>query len=440
MDFLNFIKRNSIHFFAIFLAFALLSFATPPMQSPDEGAHFKRAYLLSDGIIIMGNEEGKKSGGTIDSGLDRFVSAATVSDRDDAKDHIKELKSIEWAGSGVYSVAYNTAYNFPMVYLPQAISLAVGKLLGARVYDSYTLARILTFLTTLLILSYSAMINKIPTSVIAILLMPMTIFQLSSPVLDSITISLTVLIMSIYSASKKSSLSPVSFTVILLACFLVATSKANMLPICAVPFLTSVKIKNSIKNLLSFLPVIMAFAWIALALSSTNDGGVHHVGYSQGDVMKHYILHPLETITIIFNTVTDHDLVKFYYRSFLGILGPLTVTLSKNDYPIIAILLIMAVIFTHFTTKRVKVNAPIVIIAIACTGLIFCALLVQWSEFPTTKIDGIQGRYFIPPIIVLLFGISDSNNFSTVKDIVLVPAIFCISLYVTVTSLISFYH
>ena len=53
-------------------------------------------------------------------------------------------------------------------------------------------------------------------------------------------------------------------------------------------------------------------------------------------------------------------------------------------------------------SNKQKIVLGIVIIMII--GLIFCSLYVQWTQIESSEIQGIQGRYFIPimPIILLL--------------------------------------
>jgi hypothetical protein len=41
------LKQSAVVFFAIVILGSILSAIIPPMQSPDEGDHLKRAYLLS---------------------------------------------------------------------------------------------------------------------------------------------------------------------------------------------------------------------------------------------------------------------------------------------------------------------------------------------------------------------------------------------------------
>lgn len=60
-----------------------------------------------------------------------------------------------------------------------------------------------------------------------------------------------------------------------------------------------------------------------------------------------------------------------------------------------------------------------VIVSIVC--LTFLALLVQWSPFPTSTIYGVQGRYFIIPIILFAYSMS---NHELKNGYHLVPVLF----------------
>lgn len=439
MSVTSFLNKNVIFLCAAIFAFMMISFATPPMQSPDEGAHFKRAALLTQGVIVMGHEDGLRSGGHISVGLDNFIRDANGIGNGDASSVEGMLNKYRWEDETRYSIAYNTAYNFPLVYLPQAVSLFIGEALNFRITDTYYLARVITFACSMLILAAAWSIYRFPTPVIALLILPMAMFQIASPVLDSITISLTVLMMCIFCQSRIKEISTGLFFTLAACCFLVSTSKANMLPVCALPFFTRVNIRAAYKYLIAGLPLIMSILWIIIALSNTNDAGVHHPGYSQGDVMKYYIKHPVETLIIVFNTITNATLIDFYYRSFIGVLGPLDVFLSDNHYKLLSLLFVAAIALAILTTRQGGIIYSALVISICSIGLIFCALLVQWTEFPAVKINGIQGRYFICPAIIFLFCFNESKFGRIVNKRITLPVIFVASLYASVTSLIYFY-
>ncbi|HHN9297911.1 TPA: DUF2142 domain-containing protein [Escherichia coli] len=139
------------------------------------------------------------------------------------------------------------------------------------------------------------------------------------------------------------------------------------------------------------------------------------------------------------SSITDATLIDFYYRSFIGVLGPLDVFLSNNHYNRLSLLFIAAIALAIMTTKQGSINYAALVISICSIGLIFCALLVQWSEFPAVKINGIQGRYFICPTIILLFCFNESKFGRIVNKRITLPVMFFASLYASVTSLISFY-
>ncbi|NBN59850.1 hypothetical protein GWJ07_09340, partial [Proteus sp. G2639] len=52
-----------------FVLYIAISSVTPPFMSPDEPHHFSRAYLLTNGVITLNNNDGFKSGGYIDKSL-----------------------------------------------------------------------------------------------------------------------------------------------------------------------------------------------------------------------------------------------------------------------------------------------------------------------------------------------------------------------------------
>src|SRR5690606_15074305 len=56
--------------FIVFVAFLIaLMIIIPPFQTADEDDHFKRAYMLSTGDLMLASPAGKSSGGYIDKGL-----------------------------------------------------------------------------------------------------------------------------------------------------------------------------------------------------------------------------------------------------------------------------------------------------------------------------------------------------------------------------------
>ena len=185
-----------ILFFATVL-FLMLNSLIPPFKSLDEQDHLKRAYLLSKGALLLTTPAGTDSGGYIDSGLleyqDRYLTLTQI-EQPSAKitlDYIEDAKRIEWSGDRVFSYAPGTGFYFPLAYLPQASALFIGEHLGLSIHDSYNLARLLTFLASVLVVVVAFRLYPPNLLTLALLLVPMTLFQFVSTSLDSITIALS---------------------------------------------------------------------------------------------------------------------------------------------------------------------------------------------------------------------------------------------------------
>ena len=82
---------------------------------------------------------------------------------------------------------------------------------------------------------------------------------------------------------------------------------------------------------------------------------------------------------------------------------------NKTFVPLILITLsILACINDEKMKNRFKVREIIIFIfvVLAVIALVFTSLFVQWTSYGSDKIDGVQGRYFLPiiPIAFILIG------------------------------------
>lgn len=115
------------------LAFALL---TPPMQFPDEGNHFKRAYQISEGVLLgrrWVNEAGRQeAGGEIPLAVLRASRAtrgiAMHPERKTSPARMIEQLRVPFAPHPrVPANFWNTSRFSPAPYLPQALAMAMAR-------------------------------------------------------------------------------------------------------------------------------------------------------------------------------------------------------------------------------------------------------------------------------------------------------------------------
>lgn len=392
----------------------------PPFQSPDEPAHVMRAYLLSRGVIILDAPEGNSSGGMIDSGLVAYSAAFEAlpfkSGRKLSIDEIDSAKAIKWTGIKEFRPIAGTGFYFPLCYTPQAIGLAMGEMFGLTIDTSYLLARFMSLAAVALILFAAFKVYPVNPLTIALLIIPMSVFQFSSASLDGITTALAVLAITLFLriAIEKKNVNSRLFYALTLSVVLVATSRAHLLPLLALVLVAGFYIQKKKFYYVSAFAVMFVLGWTIIASQKTVGFG-SIVGASTASVALFYIKNPLALFEILIATLSNNDLVQFYKESFLGVLGWLDTRFSTKTYNFLFIYITLIGILS-VSIKNLKAEwVPrliIIFIAIASVFLIFFALLITWNKHPASIIQGVQGRYFLVPMIMIAYAISGELKLS----------------------------
>jgi len=181
----------------ILAAGSFFSAIIPPFQSPDEFDHISRAYLFSKGTIVLDAPKGKDTGGMIDTGLMAYMSAYEVlprkRDRKLSADEIYAANRITWKGTKAFRALPGISYYFPVIYTPQAVGLTLGEKLKLSVDTSYRLARFMALVFVAIILIIAFNIYPVNPLTIALLMIPMSVFQMSSASQDGISVALGIL-------------------------------------------------------------------------------------------------------------------------------------------------------------------------------------------------------------------------------------------------------
>lgn len=431
--------NNSICTFWWLLATALamvLSTLMVPMQSPDENSHIARAYLLSKGEFLLQDlpdafgesnenkevaafiERARKQpgrmGGMVDEGLFEFIDGYMgMAGRPDNRFSTIEkmhMASLEWTDKQRFYLLPGTGYYFPIIYAPQAIGLGIGRLLNLSVEHSYHLAKGMTLLACFAMLWLAFSLVTPSPIVLSLLLLPMSLFQMLSPTLDGLTTSLAVLAISLFLWSLRlgRQQSAGASWGLALCVLVLATSRTHLMVLLALPFFVAWRRHSKRDLYLGFAVMAGAFAWTLFALQSTTDVRIVRQ-HSTLDLLLHYANHPLAFIRLIFATLSDHDLFNFYQQSFIGILGWLDAPLVGDFYLYLwaglALCAVVSFSAAGWATDW-SLRAFLVALALSSVGMIFLALLVTWTPHPALLVQGVQGRYFIVPAILLSYALS----------------------------------
>ncbi|EFF78314.1 DUF2142 domain-containing protein [Achromobacter piechaudii] len=393
------------------------------MQSPDEPVHILRAYLLTDGVVFLKSQEGKMSGGRIDSGLIKYAMDAQGSfpGRQDVKvtaERVSALSSMKWSGDKYFFEIPTASYYFPAIYLPQALGLAIGEALDLSIQQSYYLARGAVFLASLAVFIMAVIVFPINPLAIGLLLIPMTVFQLMGAGMDGFSLSLTILAVSIFMrlARDESRESGKWSYVLIFLIFVLATSRIQIASFVLMPFTLALVCRRRLYLWQALGVTALVLVWLYTSVASNEDGGLHHEGYTHLQIVKYYLQHPLEMLGIMYRTVSHPYNLKSYAAQFVGVLGWLDTEFRTGFYNVVAVLLALVAVLS-VSIKNIKQDwlprIALVIMFLGSCFTIYFALLVQWNKFPTALINGVQGRYFTVPLVALAYALSGDGGLKT---------------------------
>lgn len=406
--------NNFLIILSVISIISLFSALIPPLQSPDESAHLTRAYLLSKGKIILEAPAGLNSGGMIDSGLAAFFKAYAVlpfkKDRKLSADEIDSANFMKWTGIKEFVAAPNMASYFPIIYLPQAIGLTLGEKLGLTINNSYLLARFMALLSITLILFAAFKIYPTNPLTIALLILPMSVFQFSSASLDGMAAALSIFSIAAFLriAKEKENAAPGLFYILTFFVVLVATSRPHLLPLLVLVWGAGFYMKKRKYFYIAGAASIFSLAWLIVATQATV-GLESRVGASTSSVALFYMKNPLQFFDVFTATIFNGDLVRFYRNSFLGNLGWLDTQFSPNEYKFLCICTVLIGLLSVSLKKLRTEWIPrflLLFSAFASILLLFFALLITWNHHPAKAIDGIQGRYLLVPATMLAYAVS----------------------------------
>lgn len=392
----------------------VLGSLVPPFQSPDEFDHVKRAWLVSHGVWMLDTPAGSSSGGAIDTGLLAYMDHwRPLPFQPTIKASAEERRlaaTIPWSGVREFSTAPGTGYYFPLVYAPHAIGLVTGEALGLTVAASYTLARAAVLTTIGVLLAVAFAVYPTNPLAVALLVLPMSAFQAVSASLDGVTTALAVLTLALCLRVERDRehAAPAMVTALTASVFVLASSRVHLLPLLA-PAFVAVRATGSPRHLAALSVATLAvLAWIVVAIRHTVDTRVP-LGGSPAGIALWYLKDPFEFLRLVGATLTHEGRLASYRDEFIGVLGWLDARLGHGTYVAATMLLGGIALLTPAGNRdrgTAVVRALFAAGAVGSVLLVFFALLIAWNPPPVTVIQGVQGRYFLIPALMLAYAIA----------------------------------
>jgi uncharacterized membrane protein len=413
---------------AIFVLLSLLFGAvfikiTPLFWGADEPAHFARAYNISEGHLrakYIGNSFGEGYGGNLptsvvnlNSYVSKDLSDNGIKAQVDNKAVYKQLGSKKLTGPKTQISFSNTAAYSPVPYIPSIIAILIARVFNFSISETIYFGRILDLLSYVSLVSLALFIlrnRKLQWIVFTVALIPMAVFQASIISADSLTNALVILYSAlfikalIYEKLNKKELIMLGVSAILLPLvkptYVILLALLLLIPNKRLSHIGRVKL---FKTLMLSFGLIGFLAWSYATRNVAQTQAILRGSIVWRQVQPHsqesfVIRHPLSFIKIVLRTLKLNG--KSYIMQLFGMLGFNTVQI-----PIVAVCTSIAAVFVSIINgeklKIAKQQAAAIILVIAASILFtFTTIYITYSRLRFPTVEGIQGRYFIPYLII----------------------------------------
>jgi uncharacterized membrane protein len=391
---------------------------TPPFQVPDEVQHFYRAYQLSEFQLLAEVQNGR-AGGTLPASLPQLVKASVYT-----QDGIEypvtpapiartlQLRSIPLDPTARQFVAFpGSAFYSPLPYLPQALGIAVGRVLRSGPLSMLYLGRLFNCLSALGLLGLAVGIMPFAEELVILAgLLPMSLYLYASfsPDADLIGCALVFSALSI-SASARGNWSTRELGMAAIAGAVFCSVKPVYAPMLLAALLPGVYRKGEAAKamrstaVLLGVPLGVTAAWVIFAKSAMTSplSGAHPS--AQIGLILH---HPMILIRVLLHMLEIGSLVNLYVQT-IGDFGWLKVLLWPGVVyilPIVSFVLLWKPGIRGPRERSAGRGFWHLTLALASGVLIVAAVYLAWAHVGQDRVVGVQGRYFIPVLVLAGMG------------------------------------
>jgi uncharacterized membrane protein len=409
-------------FLIIGLIFGLFFIKTiPPFWGIDELTHFDRVYQISEGQLTEKKINDLQYGGHLPKNivlLENYIYKDLIdndhtSERPDVDNKLlynnythqkisKETLNYAFTGSGAYS---------PIAYTPPALGVVLGRMFNANFGQTLFLARLFTLTVYLKILKNS----KAQWIIFTLGLLPMTIFQASIVSVDSLAMGLSFVIFSLLIRNwpSKRPLSGKNLVILALLGVLLSLTKPPyilvLLPIFLLPTrLLPTKHPNILRLGLMVLTPLPALIWNfvirdALRLGGTLRGKEFFEQLKPTKQIHYIVVHPILFLEHVVSSFFSQD----WFSQFFGLLGWNYIYIPGSVIALLSVVIVVAGLYKdtyaiNYTKKLLLVSS--VVSSIICAFLIVLNFYITFNLVGSPKVEGVQGRYFIPLAAFFVYG------------------------------------
>ena len=401
--------------FLMIVPFVCLFFliTMPTFKNHDEYYHWLKAYEVSEGHLMTPNNDGVQGSMMPSAVADVYPTEWTKMDYTDVQEKMKVKLNEE--EQGILNPETAAVYSF-VQYIPQATGIFFARLITNNAYLITYAGRIVNMIVAILLLYFAIKIIPFGKKLLLIpAMIPIAIEGFTSLSPDAMTISMSFLYIAyiLYLAfGNKEKIELKEKTTLLVMSIIIALCKIVYIPLVGLMFIIPKEKfkdktnKNKIIDIciISGIAVIINLIWLKIA-------SVYLTNFREGDSKIQVLLalqNPIKYIQTVLYTMNlnGSNYLLSLFGSDLG-WGELVKLYAVVPYSLLAIYVFSAISDEELKNKFKKYQLVwIALVVLAVIGLVFTSLYVQWTTIGKESISGVQGRYFLPilPLIMLLLG------------------------------------
>jgi uncharacterized membrane protein len=401
---------------------------TPPFHVPDEPAHFYKAWHTSVGNFWPKGYE-NQVGDYFPQELKRlqitFDSFVIRRDLKISSHLMKQASQIQINNEDRLFISFhNTARLFPLPYLPQVLGLFTGRVLSKKPLFIFYFGRIFNLVIWIFLIYWAVKLMPLHAwTMVSLALLPMHITLAASLSPDAFTNAISFLTIALILKSGLSDrpVSPKTLLWIATVLLLTSLSKNVYVIIALLLFIVPSRLFESRRIYFYGLSMVGAITALGFVLGSYYTSRVY--GLVDSDVpfyftmseTLHEVDHMKQLGFVVENpqfyvsllTKTIHEQLLNMIATCIGVLGWLDLWLSPAYYIFMTFGLVFVALFDTNNSVRLLIHHKVIgwIIVVMVVTLVITISYFTWTPVGKDRVDGLQGRYFIPilPLILLLF-------------------------------------
>ncbi len=431
------LKKENLFLISLLSVSLIFSLVLPPYSSPDEEAHINSAYELLNKASGYSSEE-----------LDNSTIYKRENDSNYIlEDHFTTVFSYEYVYNNLIStdkneekIEFNNSWlvdDFPAVYTAGAVGLAVADFFDLGYLSSLYFGRLFNVLLYVLLVYFAIKITPIGKEIFMVLsFLPITLHLINSFSRDTFVIGMAFLFIAycLKLVYVKEKIDVKDIVLLFIIAVLLAPSKTIYAPliIIAIPIINKYDYKIITNNkqkipyilagitvaVIAFLNFNKQYIAILMGLFSAPEPLETLIANNPNATFNIGILlsNPIIAIDLVLNTIAEN--FSYYIKSISG--GVLSYnSIIIDDFYTFAFLILILVSTMKMPYEKINISKLHKILFSIALIIVFASVVyvaITWTPVVDKVIYGIQGKYLMPAIPLLLL-LMKNNIFKVNKDI-----------------------